>query len=85
VRFISSLQLRKRMHKGCNIYAILVLNEKGVTEGLENLPVEREFADLFPEESPEMPRERELESTIDLKPKNEPIARTPYRMSTPEL
>jgi hypothetical protein len=32
-----------------------------------------------------MPPERELEFTIDLKPGTEPIARTPYRMSTPEL
>jgi hypothetical protein len=31
------------------------------------------------------PLERELEFTIDLKPGTEPIARTPYRMSTPEL
>ena len=28
---------------------------------------------------------RDLEFTIDLKPGTEPIARTPYRMSTPEL
>ena len=32
-----------------------------------------------------MPPERELEFTIDLKPGTKPIARTPYRMSTPEL
>ena len=32
-----------------------------------------------------MPPERELDFTIDLKPGTEPIARTPYRMSTPEL
>jgi hypothetical protein len=32
-----------------------------------------------------MPPERELEFTIDLKLGTEPIARTPYRMSTPEL
>jgi hypothetical protein len=29
LRFISSLQLQKSMCKGCNLYAILVLNEKG--------------------------------------------------------
>ena len=45
----------------------------------------REFADVFQEELPGMPPERELEFTIDLKPGTEPIARTPYRMSTPEL
>jgi hypothetical protein len=32
-----------------------------------------------------MPPERELDFTIDLKPGTEPIARMPYRMSTPEL
>ena len=30
LRFISSLQLQKSMCKGCKIYVILVLNEKGV-------------------------------------------------------
>jgi hypothetical protein len=73
------------MHKGCKLYAILALNEKGVVEGLEHLPVVREFADIFPEELPGMPLERELEFTIDLKLGTESIARIPYRMSTPEL
>jgi hypothetical protein len=73
------------MRKGCKIYAILALNAKGVAEGLEHLPVVREFVDVFPEELPRMPLERELEFTIDLKLGTEPIERTPYRMSTPEL
>jgi hypothetical protein len=73
------------MRKGCKLYAILVLNEKGVAEGLERLPVVKEFVYVFPEELPGMPPERELEFTIDLKPGTEPIARTPYRMSTPAL
>jgi hypothetical protein len=85
LRFISSLQLPKNMCNGCKLYAILALNEKGVAEGLEHLPVVREFEDVFLEELPEMSSERELEFTINLKPRNEPIARTPYRMSTLEL
>jgi hypothetical protein len=85
LRFVSSLQLRKSMRKGCKIYAILALNEKGVAEGLEHLPVVKEFADVFLEELPGLSPERELEFTIDLKLGTEPIARTPYQMSTPEL
>ena len=73
------------MRKGCKLYVILALNEKGVAKGLEHLPVVREFADVFPDKLPEMLPERELEFTIDLKSGTEPIARTPYRMSTPEL
>jgi hypothetical protein len=85
LRFVSSIQLRKIMRKGCKLYAILALNEKGVAEGLEHLLVVKECADVFPEELPGMSSERELGFTIDLKPGTEPIARTPYRMSTPEL
>jgi hypothetical protein len=76
LRFISSLQLWKSMCKGWNIYVILALKEKRLTEGLEHLPVVREFVDVFPEELPGMPLERELEFTV---------ARIPYRMSTLEL
>jgi hypothetical protein len=41
--------------------------------------------DVFPEELPGLPPERELEFTIDLKPGTDPIERTPDYMSTPEL
>jgi hypothetical protein len=85
LRFVSSLQLWKSMRKGCKLYEILALNEKGVAEGLEHLLVVKEFADVFPEELPKMPPERELEFTIDLKTGTELIERIPYRMSTPEL
>jgi hypothetical protein len=37
--FISSLQLHKRMHKGCKIYPILALNDNDEAKGLENLSV----------------------------------------------
>jgi hypothetical protein len=45
----------------------------------------REYVDVFPKELHGMSLERELEFTIDLKLGTEPIARTPYWMSTPEL
>jgi hypothetical protein len=48
LRFISSLRLHKSMCKACKLYEILALNEKGEVEGLENLLVVREFADVFP-------------------------------------
>ena len=47
LRFVSSLQLRKSMRKGCKLYAILTLNEKGVAGGLEHLPVGRSLRTYF--------------------------------------
>ena len=41
--------------------------------------------DIFPKELPGLSLERELEFTIDLKPRTEPIARNPYQMSNPKL
>jgi len=38
------------MHKGCKLYAILVLNEKGDVEILGDFPVVTRFFDVFPEE-----------------------------------
>jgi hypothetical protein len=73
------------MHKGCKLYAILALNDKGMVKGLENLLVVRDSVNMFLEELPGFPPERELEFTIDLKHGTEPTTRTPYRMSTPKL
>jgi hypothetical protein len=73
------------MRKGCKPYVILALNEKGVAKGIEHILVVIEFADVFPEEFPGMSPEREFQFTIDLKSGTEPIEKTPYRMSTPEL
>jgi hypothetical protein len=67
LRFITSLQLKKNIRKGCKLYAILSLNEKGDTEILEDFPVVSEFVDVFPEELLSLPPNRELEFTIDLK------------------
>ena len=81
LRFISSLQLQKRMRKGCMLYAILEINDKSEIEGLENLPVVLEFANVFHEEFLGLLPERELEFTIDMKLGTKPIARNPYWMT----
>jgi hypothetical protein len=73
------------MRKGSKLYTILALNENGDIEGLENILVVSYFADVFPEELLGFPPERELEFTIDPKPRTEPIARMPYRMPTLKL
>jgi hypothetical protein len=49
------------------------------------VPVVNEFLDVFPEELPDMPPNRDIEFVIELKPGTAPIYKTPYRMVTPEL
>ncbi|GAU45188.1 hypothetical protein TSUD_178810 [Trifolium subterraneum] len=52
---------------------------------LEELPVVREFSDVFPEDISDLPPEREVEFGIDLVPGTSPISMAPYRMSASEL
>src|SRR4051812_602323 len=61
------------------IYALNVLNASPL-EGIENVPVVRDFPDVFPEELPGIPPFREVEFAIDLKPGTVPIAKRPYKM-----
>jgi hypothetical protein len=44
-----------------------------------------EFPDVFPEELPGMPPDRDIEFVIEWKPGTTPIYKTSYRMTTPEL
>jgi hypothetical protein len=50
-----------------------------------NIRVVRDFLDVFPEELPGMPPDREVEFVIDLLPGTAPISKRPYRMSVEEL
>jgi hypothetical protein len=44
-------------------------------------PISKEFQDVFPQELPGMPPDREIEFTIDLTPGTSPIAQGPYKWS----
>jgi len=52
---------------------------------LEYIPVVCEYPDVFPEELPGMPPDREVEFVIELKPGTTPISKRPYRMPPNEL
>jgi hypothetical protein len=47
--------------------------------------VVRDFSDVFPEELPGMPPDREVEFVMDLLPGTAPISKWLYKMSVEEL
>jgi hypothetical protein len=51
----------------------------------DNICVVRDFPDVFPEDLPGMPPDREVEFVIDLLPRTAPISKWPYKMSIEEL
>ena len=51
----------------------------------EEVPVVQDFLDVFPEELPGMPPDREIEFMIELLPGTAPISKRPYRMPSNDL
>jgi hypothetical protein len=51
----------------------------------EDIRVVCEYLDVFPDDLPGMPPERDIEFLIDLLPSTAPIAKRPYRMLVGEL
>ena len=49
------------------------------------IPIVREFPDVFPEELPGIPLERELDLSIEIVPGTTPISRASYRMAPSKL
>jgi hypothetical protein len=52
---------------------------------IQNIPVVCEFPDVFPEDLPGLPPERDVEFVIELKPGMASISRRSYRMTPNEL
>jgi hypothetical protein len=84
LRFISTMKVKRCLRQGCRLYVVEAVNErKGPS--VDQYPVLSEFKDVFSNELPGLPPERELDFTIELKPGAEPISKTLYRMTAPEL
>ena len=52
---------------------------------IDEIPIVREFPDVFPDDIAGLPPHREVEFTIDLIPRTEPISIPPYRIAPAEL
>nr|GEX23197.1 putative reverse transcriptase domain-containing protein [Tanacetum cinerariifolium] len=62
-----------------------VMEKKSDDKRLGNIPVVKEFPDVFPEELPCLPLVRQVEFQIDLIPGIAPVARAPYRLAPSEM
>ena len=52
---------------------------------MEDIPVIKEFLDMFLEELPGLPPEREVDMAIEVLPGATPISKAPYRMAPTKL
>ncbi|GJU82942.1 putative reverse transcriptase domain-containing protein [Tanacetum coccineum] len=62
-----------------------IMEKKSDEKRLEDIPVVREFPEVFPEDLPGLPPIRQVEFQIDLILGATPVARAPYRLAPSEM
>ncbi|KAI3765101.1 hypothetical protein L2E82_15127 [Cichorium intybus] len=82
---MSFAKVRRHNNKEGIFYMACVVSTEPTKRSVENVAVVKEFADVFPDELPGLPPDRQLEFTIDLVPGAAPIARAPYRLAPSEM
>ena len=78
---ISAMTAQRMLRKGCQGYLAYVVETGKEGTLVDEIPIVREF----PDDIVGLPPEREVEFTIDLIPRTEPISIPPYRMAPAEL
>ncbi|KAI3743707.1 hypothetical protein L1987_56771 [Smallanthus sonchifolius] len=82
---ISFMKAQKCLRKGHTAILALVADKSTEEKKLEDIPIVREFPEVFPEDLRGLPPHRQVEFQIDLTPGVAPIARAPYRLAPSEL
>ncbi|GJU31762.1 putative reverse transcriptase domain-containing protein, partial [Tanacetum coccineum] len=85
IKIISALKARTLISHGCEGFLASIKDTSLDGPRLESHPVVQNFPDVFPDELPGLPPEREVEFTIELIPGAQPISKAPYRMAPVEL
>ena len=85
IKIISTMMTIKYLRKGYKAYLATVVEDRKGGSKLRELLVVNEFEDVFLENLPSLPSEREIEFEIQLIPKTAPILQAPYRMAPAEL
>ena len=82
---INAITASKMLRKGCQGYFAFVVDRRQEGTRLEDIPIVKEFPDVFPDYISGLPPDRAIEFVIELIPRTEPISIPPYKMVPAEL
>jgi hypothetical protein len=84
-QLISATQAKQILLEGCQVYLACLKELPQEGRKMEEIPVVQEFLDVFSEDFPRLPPDRETEFCFDLIPGAAPISKAPYRMALAKL
>ncbi|GJU58504.1 putative reverse transcriptase domain-containing protein [Tanacetum coccineum] len=82
---ISCIKTKRYISRRCQVFVAQVMEKKSDEKRLEDIPVVKEFPEVFPENLPGLPPIRQVEFQIDLIPGAAPVARAPYRLAPSKM
>ncbi|XP_074327287.1 uncharacterized protein LOC141665206 [Apium graveolens] len=84
-KFLIVIQTKRLLRHGCEAYLAHVKDVEKESLRIEDIPVVKDFPNVFLDELPGLPPDREVELMIDLSPRTESISKAPYRMVPVEI
>ncbi|GJT11484.1 hypothetical protein Tco_0858526 [Tanacetum coccineum] len=79
------LKARKYIKRGCHLFLAHVTEKKPKEKRLEDVPIIRDFPEVFLDDLPGLPPPKQVEFRIDLVPRVAPVAHAPYRLSPSKM
>ncbi|GJW03850.1 putative reverse transcriptase domain-containing protein [Tanacetum coccineum] len=85
LKVISCIKAHKYVERGYHLFLAHVTEKKSKEKYMEDVPIIRDFLEMFPDDLPGLPPPRQVEFRIDLVPGATPIARAPYRLTPSKM
>ncbi|KAD6796212.1 hypothetical protein E3N88_07108 [Mikania micrantha] len=85
LKLMSCTKAHKYFRKKCIAFLAHVVEKKEKGKSIEDVPMIRDYPEVFPDDLPCLPPERQVEFRIDLLPGANPVAKVPYRLAPSEL
>ncbi|GJY03377.1 putative reverse transcriptase domain-containing protein, partial [Tanacetum coccineum] len=85
LKVISCIKARKYIERGCHLFLAHVTEKKPKENQLQDVPIIRNFLEVFLDNLSGLPSPRQVEFGIDLMPGAAPVARAPYHLVPSEM
>ncbi|GJZ64955.1 putative reverse transcriptase domain-containing protein [Tanacetum coccineum] len=85
LKIISCIKANKYIERGHQLFVAHVTEKEPKEKRLKDVPVIRDFPEVFPDDLPGLPPPRQVEFKIELVPGAAPVARAPYRLAPSEM